>query len=250
METISGVLWTIALSSARFYAAMAACPLFSNSILPKFFKAILAIFLATVFFPHSHITSDEGVYFKLFLLSKEFLVGYAIGVLFSLPIWLVENIGNLIDAQRGEDFGATVNQITQSPSSSIAKLLAQGFNVYFVTANGLLFFISFIAKSFLVIPQDKLTFNLHASQEIIIHLFSSYFYWLIILALPVIFLMFILEISLGIFSSFIQQLNVTVISMPIKSLVALFILVFYLEVLYHVAMSKFMEHIYQTAFAF
>ncbi|MDQ5921299.1 MAG: type secretion protein [Pseudomonadota bacterium] len=249
MVNISDVLWILGFTGIRFYAALSACPLFSDSKLAKFPKALMAISFAIIFGSNTHIPEEYGVFFKLFLFSKEFLVGYVIGVLFSLPLWMVENVGNIIDLQRGESFGSTINQSTQNPSSSISKLLIQGFNVYFVMANGILFFIHFIAKSFTIIPSTKLSLNIIGSREVIIHLFSNYFYWMVILALPVIFLMFLVEISLGLFSSFIQQLNVTTLAMPIKSAVSLFILVFYVGVIYHVASTRFMDHIYQTVFS-
>ena len=55
--------------------------------------------------------------------------------------------------------------------------------------------------------------------------------------------MFLIEIILGLISSFIPQLNVTVISMPLKSAVALFALVFYLSTFLHQIMNKFVSEI-------
>lgn len=187
---------------------------------------------------------NYGIFFKLFLLSKEVVVGFVFGYVFSFPIWVVENVGNLIDLQRGEQFGATVNQTTKNPSSSISKLLIQGFMVYLLMANGILFFLKLIFKSFILIPSDSFSFHYLATKNTIIGLFSDYFYWMVILALPVIFLMFILEVSLGLLSSFIQQLNVTTLAMPLKSALSLFILVFYIGVIYHVAISQFMSVLY------
>lgn len=253
MDQMSNGLWIIALISARFYAAMNICPLFSKAIMPKAFKLLIAIVFAMVFSPkfiNNNSFASSGVLFKLFLLVKEILIGYCIGYLFSLPIWLVENVGNLIDMQRGEQFGATVNQTTKNPSSSISKLLIHGFNVYLVTANGLIFFIKMIATSLNVIPCTNLTIKHYQSQAIFIHFFSNYFYWLVVLVIPVMFAMFILEVSLGLFSSFIQQLNVTTLAMPLKSLVSLFMLVFYLGFIYHFAISKFMTDIYHEISTF
>ncbi len=250
MDALLDLLWMLAFCATRFFAALHACPLFSDSRLPKLLKVLLAISFSIIFIPQIKIPPEYGVLFRIVLLSKEFIVGYVIGILFSLPIWMVENVGNIIDLQRGESFGATINQTTQNPSSSISKLIIQGFNVYFVMANGILFFLHFIAKSFTIIPCGTLSFNATASREIIIHLFASYFYWMVILALPVIFLMFLVEISLGLFSSFIQQLNVTTLAMPLKSAMSLFMLVFYVGVIYHVGASKFLDQIYKTVFSF
>ncbi len=251
MNEMQILLWTFILLSARFYGALTICPIFSDSKLPKLVRILLAGLFSLIFVPHfiNSKLGSSGTIFKLFLLTKEIFIGLTLGYLFSLPIWLVENVGNVIDMQRGEQFGALIDQSTKNPSSSISKLLLQAFLVYFITANGILFFIKFIGESFEILPYDNFSFNYLASQEIIIELFSTYFYWIVILALPVIFLMFLLEITLGIFSSFIQQLNVTTLAMPLKSIVSLFILVFYIGVIYHVAISKFTANIYQIVLA-
>ncbi len=246
MNDMSNLLWVIALIAARFYAAMSICPLFSKALMPKLVKVLMAMIFAIIFVPKFADVDivQFGVFFRLFLVAKEILIGFTIGFIFSLPLWLVENVGNIIDLQRGEQFGAAVNKTTQNPSSSISKLLIQGFNVYLVNANGLLFFIQLIAKSLTVFPCTSIELNVYKTQALFIGIFSQYFYWLVILAIPVVFLMFLLEVSLGLFSTFIQQLNVTTLAMPLKSLISLFILIFYLGVIYHIAISKFMTDIY------
>lgn len=236
----------MALIVTRFYSAMSICPLFSKDLLPKMVRILLAMILAIIFVPkfaNTNIT-QFGLFFRLFLLAKEVLIGFVIGFVFSLPLWLVENVGNIIDLQRGEQLGAAINKTTHDPSSSISKLLIQGFNVYLVNANGLLFFIQLITKSLIVLPCTSIDVNVQKTESLFVGAFSQYFYWLVILAIPVVFLMFLLEVSLGLFSSFIQQLNVTTLAMPLKSLISLFILVFYLGVIYHIAVSKFMTGVY------
>lgn len=225
----------------RIYAALIICPMFAKGVIPRTVVLLLASIFAIIIIPQliaSQAVEKIGVWLRLIILLKELGVGIIIGFVFSLPLWLVENVGNLIDAQRGEELGAVINQSTKSPSSSLSKLLLNGFYVYLLEANGLLLLLKTLWQSYGLFPLLSLQVNLQAIPEIVISAFAKYFFWLVVLALPVVFLMFIVEISLGIFSSFVQKLNVTNMAMPIKSIVAIFFLVFYVGIIYHVTVSK------------
>jgi type III secretion protein T len=247
-ENINNGLWIVLLCSARFYGAMAISPLFSDTYFSKMLKMILALMFSFIVFPFCYgetaIALPHSLVLKGILLLKEIVVGVIFGYLLSLPLWLIENVGNLIDLQRGEQFGAAINRTTQNPSSSISKLLLQGFITYLVSMNWFIFFIDTIFGSLKLIqintllPTSKfLTLNDY------INFFSGYFYWVVIISLPVIFGMFLVDLIFGLVSSFIPQMNVTVLSMPLKSAVALMILVLFTGEIYHLALSKFFAEI-------
>lgn len=229
------------LVAARFYGAMTIYPLLSTTIIPRMLRVAISGVFAIVVMPLylSNPIAITGLMIPV-LLIKEICVGSIIGYVFSIPIWLVENVGNIIDIQRGEQFGAQIDPITQNPSSSISKLLNQTFMVYIVSAGGLALFIKFIFFSFLswkptdyFIPIQALTACLK--------LFSSYFFWMVILSLPVIFLLLVVDLVLGLLSSFVQQLNVTILAMPIKSMIALLIVLLYINVIFNFAIERFMN---------
>lgn len=244
LNNLDQIFWLILLITARFIGAMSLCPIFSDERMTKMLKVLLSLLFACILFPSllsSVKLGHTSMLFRLLLLVKEFAYGAAFSYLISFPIWMIENVGNLIDLQRGEQFGAIVNQLTKNPSSSIAKLLLQGFITYFVIANGFLFFFQLVFASFAIIPIDKLVFiNPLLNSQIYIRFFANYFYWMVVFSLPVLFLMFVMEITLGLISSFVPQLNVTVLSMPLKSAIAIFILIFYVAPLYHGSIAKVM----------
>jgi len=248
IDNINNGLWIVLLCTGRFYGAMSISPLFSETYFSKMLKMILALLFSFIIFPFCYgkhaIYLPQALILKGVLLVKEFLVGVVIGYLISLPIWLVENVGNLIDLQRGEQFGAAINRTTQNPSSSLSKLLLQGFITYLVSMNWFIFFIDTVFSSLKLIQINTLIPSsgfLTANDYI--HFFSGFFYWVVVISLPVIFGMFLLDIIFGLVSSFIPQMNVTILSMPLKSIVALIILVFFTGEIYHIAISKFFAEI-------
>lgn len=240
--------WMFFLIAARFFGAMSICPLFGATITSQALKVILSGLFALIVFPmymHTHLGYDRVIF--AILLAKEVVVGAVIGFILGLPIWLVENVGNLIDIQRGEQFGATINPMTQDPASSIAKLLNQGFMVYLVTAGGFGIFVEVMCMSFVNWPPQSYFFG-PAAYQVMFHAFSAYFYWMVILALPALLVMYLLDLILSLFSSFVPQLNVTILAMPIKSVFALFVVILYIGQLYHFAITRFMNEELVTLF--
>ena len=69
---------------------------------------------------------------------------------------------------------------------------------------------------------------------------------MVVLVLPPLFCMFLLDLVLGLVSSFIPQMNVTILAMGLKTVIALLIMLFYIGVLYHVILSKFVLYVQQA----
>ncbi len=240
-------IWPLFLIFARILGAMMICPLFSKNYLSAFLRAALALVFACMFYPaYAHLETGNGYLSHAMLLFSNLAYGALIGYLLSLPIWLIESCGRITDTQRGEQMGAVINQITGTPSSSIGKLVVQAFIAYLVINNGLLFFIDTVGGSFIIVPINNLLPVLDAMHiNKYIEIFSSYLYWVAALTLPLIVVMLFIDLILGLISSFIPQLNVTIISMPIKSVVALFILTLYLGSLFHNVFTQFLTQIRQ-----
>lgn len=234
-------LWPLVFLFVRILGAVNICPLFSSSFLSSLLRSSLSLLLAALLYPkYMHQEASASFLLNIILLFSNFCYGTLLGYFISLPIWLIESCGNIIDMQRGEQIGSIVNQLTGTPTSSIGKLLVKAFTTYMVINNGLLFFFDMTFASFKVIKLNQLfpVIDAHHLTQYI-HLFESYFYWIAVLSLPVILVLFLIDILLGLISSFLPQLNVTVISMPIKSIGALLILSIYLGYMFHNVFTEF-----------
>lgn len=231
--------WIWLMVSMRFYAFFVICSLFDTRFLPHPIKILLSLVLGITILPvYLNIVLPGNILLLVPLLVKELVYGATFGYLVGLIFYLVQVTGAVIDTQRGESLGLVINNLGTG-DSSIGKLLRQGFIAYFAAANGLLLVIGLIYHSFGYLPINQ--FLPLLSTKIIIHWFAEYFSLAIILALPAMGLMFLAEVVLGLISSFIPQLNVTVIAMPIKSFLALFILIFYVASLYHAIFTHYVS---------
>jgi len=242
MEIIANLqVWPLMFVFARILGAIAVCPLFSTSFLSNLLRASLALLITAIIYPKFIFLPTSADYLpNVVLIFSNFCYGGLIGYLLSLPIWLIESCGNLIDLQRGEQMGAVLNQLTSTPASSIGKLMVKAFITYLVVNNGILFFFDSIMNSFTLVTPNQLFPVISAPQvSKYIGFFSSYLYWVVALVLPLLAVMFLIDAVLGLISSFLPQLNVTVISMPIKSASVLLILSIYIGYLFHNVFTNF-----------
>lgn len=238
---ISNTVALYLLVFARIIGTLFIIPLFADSIMPRSVKLIFGGVIAALVTPFLHNSTvgyDNLVFFLIFTI-KEFLIGALLGYMMSLPFWLIENTGNIIDVQRGEQMGSLYNPSSKLQSSSIGLLIAKGFIVYFICNNGLLLFLQLIYDSFIVMPVTSLSSIFSIKYSSAINFFINYIYWTVVLALPVIFILFLVDISLSVMSAFVPQLNVTITAMPIKAVVAIFMVILFIGVFYHVAIRQF-----------
>lgn len=232
--------------TARFFGAMAIFAVLQDSFFSKMLKMSVALAFSAVIYPSLHTESlgHMANLLKWLYVFKEYLVGYLMGWIMSLPIWVIQGAGQFIDNQRGESMGALINPVSGTPSSSTGSLMIQSFSVYFLSMNGLLLFVSILFKSFSVYPVTDFLPLIDAHMiGNYIELFQSLFTWIVLLAMPVVAVMFIVEAVLGLLSTFLPQMNVTVLSLPVKSCVGIFIMILYLNNLYRFVLEHFIEKI-------
>jgi len=229
---------------ARIFGAMNVFPIMSGSYFGRMIKLCMAMAFSIVVFPTINTGKIEamGPIIIMILIAKEYFVGYIIGYVTSVPIWVIENVGQFIDRQRGETLGGSLSNLTNTQDSSIGKLLLQAFTVYFVSMNGVLFFLSFLYQSYQVFPAEAfLPVVSKAMMANYVSIFENLMVWSIVLSMPIVIVMFFVEVIMGIISAFLPQLNVTVLSMPIKSAIGIFVLAIYIGNLFHFVLLNYLD---------
>lgn len=232
--------------AARFFGAMSIFPVLAATFFSKMLKVLIAFAFALIIFPSLHTSAimHANDLVKFFFILKEYFVGFVVGFILSIPIWVIQGAGQFIDNQRGESMGALVSPMTGVSSSSTGSLLIQSFTVYFLSMNGLIFFAGVVYKSFSLYPVEQFlpVINAHMIGNYI-DLFTAMATWIVLLAMPVVVIMFIVEAVLGLLSTFLPQMNVTVLSLPIKSCVGVAILILYINSLYQFVLLHFLDKI-------
>lgn len=235
----SQYLGALALSQPRVLAMFALLPFFNRQLLPGILRYGisfgLSLMLIPVLLPRYVELQPVGLDLLL-LITKEVFIGLALGFMVALPFWIFEAVGFVIDNQRGASIGATINPATGNDSSPLGILFNQAFMVFFLISGGFGLMLSLLYNSFRiwdvfawfpVLEKEGIPFFLGQ--------LSMFARTSLLLAAPVIVAMFLAELGLGLISRFAPQLQVFFLAMPVKSALALLVLVLYMSTLFEYA---------------
>lgn len=220
------------LTLARLLPIIALSPFFGSRVLPHPVKVTFAISLFAIFLPQLLQVTLTPLDFNLTLIAlllKEGFIGLCLGLLVSAPFIVAQNVGMIIDHQRG---GASlmVNDPTiQNQSSPIGTLLNMVLIVIFFQVDGPFYFIDAIIKSYEVIPPDRFLdpqfFSSHSPFWVLmIKLFNMVMVISIQLAGPALIAILMTDVFLGIANRLAPQVQITFLGMPLKSLLALMVM--------------------------
>jgi len=151
-----------------------------------------------------------------------------LGFLMAIPFWSVEAIGFIIDNQCGASISATLNPFDGHDTSPLGVLYSQAFTAVFIVTGGLTLVLGQIYESYRLWPvmSHLPTFSIENAAAWL-GILNGMMAVALALAAPAILLMYLTEIGLALMSSFVPQLQVFFIAMPIKSALALFVLAAY-----------------------
>ena len=149
------VLTLLFLFLARFLPIIALSPFFGARILPHPVKLTFAISMFVIFLPQLLTVTTTPLGFNpyaLVLITKEIFIGLILGMIISMPFNIAQNVGIIIDHQRG---GASliVNDPTiQNQSSPLGTLFNMVLIFLFFLIEGPFIFLNAIISSYDIIP--------------------------------------------------------------------------------------------------
>jgi type III secretion protein T len=228
-------LYTFALSTPRILMILLILPIANASVLPFMARAALTICLSLIVVPAAFAAYPQSGLaggFVAAIITKEVFVGVLLGFVASIIFWVVESIGYFVDTHRGATLSGALLLTHGESSSPLGSFLLQLFTVLFFVGGGITVFLEGLYQSFVVWPIFTLlpSINLESAQ-FFINQFGLLFYLAALLAGPMIAAMFLAEFTLALISRFVPQLQVFFLALPIKSAIAVFVLVLYLSTL-------------------
>jgi type III secretion protein T len=218
-------------------AALTVNPLLAGSVLSG--QARFAVIGALLLIPapalreelQALLESGGGWPLYAALAAKEVLVGLAIGWVSGIVFWAVQSAGFLMDNQRGASMASDMDPLSGEETSPMGSLLFQGVAAVFFMGGGFLAFLRLLWASYGVWPVASFFPALGPGAMAGPTFFISLVDWLmlqtLLLAGPVVCASLLCDVSLGLINRFASQLNVYILSMPIKSGLAALILVGY-----------------------
>ena len=226
--------WVLAavLAMARFGAAFAICPALTESMIPGVARraAVLGFAaLAVPFVKEAMPPGEPNVWMFAALAFKEALAGFVIGFFAAVPFWVAENVGNLIDNQRGATMGEVYSPLNGSQVSTTGIFFTQLVSTIFFTSGAVFLVLGALYKSYSVWPvfASNLSFD-PGTPGVMLGSLDGMLKTTVVIAAPAIIVMFLATVGLGLVNRTAPQLNVFFLSMPVKSALGVAMLIVYL----------------------
>ncbi len=230
-DQVKSFVATLALTQPRILAMFLVLPLFNTQLVPGLARFAIAGALGLVMVPalQPQVTAaDWGTAQVIGTIVKEAFIGFVIGYLAAIPFWIFEAVGFLVDNQRGASIASTLNPLTGNDSSPLGLMFNQAFIVFFLLTGGFSLLLSTLYDSFALWSiTDWLPVLQPDSTPVMLAQLDRLVRMAVLLAAPVLVAMFLAEIGLALVSRFAPQLQVFFMAMPIKSALAMLVLMLY-----------------------
>lgn len=226
--------WILAavLAMARIGGAFAVCPALTDSMIPGVVRrvAILAFSVIAIPYIHSTMPPGEPIWFLFGLVAlQEAVIGFLLGMFASIPFRVAENVGNLIDNQRGATMGEVFSPLSGAQVSTTGIFFTQIVLTVFFVSGAVFIFLAALYKSYVLCPVFGDWVNLAGDTPAqILGALDSMLRKTVVISAPVIIVMFLATLGLGLVNRTAPQLNVFFLSMPVKSALGIAMLVVYL----------------------
>lgn len=235
MQEIQASVLALLLGMARLVALLFMLPYYSKQATSALVRVAIALAFTLPALPmlmaqySQNIAADTLL---LGLLFKETLIGFCMGWGLALPFWVAEAIGFIISNQYGATVGNTNDALTGNEASPLGVLLLQLYLVLFLMHGGANAVLETFYASYDVWPLAATWPTLDPGFPAHwLKLFDAMMRLSVMLAAPAMIAMLLAEIGLAIVSMFAPQLPVFFLAMPVKAVIALFVLTLYLAAL-------------------
>jgi type III secretion protein T len=238
IQSLSYEQWILgfSLSMPRFLAAFSLLPFFSTQVVPGMLRQGVAASLCLLLVPY---TADQAAAIHisgvtlLTIVIKEVIVGLLIGYPLATMFWVVEGIGFYIDNQRGSAMASSADPLTGQDTTPMGILFTQAFTVYFMSSGAFLLMLGVFYQTYQIWPVAEFVPSFGGAGPVFyLALFDRLLRMIVVLSAPLIVAMFLAEFGLALVSRFAPQLQVFFLAMPIKSGLAVLLLIFYGPILF------------------
>lgn len=213
----------------RIGAVLVVFPLFGSSVVTGLTRGVIGLSLASFLYPHVADTLPAqalNAWMWAAVIAKETFIGLLIGFVTSLFFWVMQNVGHLVDFQTGAGSAAVFDPAAGHEGGPTAGFLSQLATGLFVAGGGLTLLLGVVYGSYRVWPIFSFFPDVRAAFEsIMLREVDSLMIMTVKLATPIVLVLLIAELSLGLVNRFAPQLNVFMVAMPIKAILAVIMLV-------------------------
>ena len=235
-------LMALMLSLPRIHAFLSASQLLSPSAIPTLPRHVCILSLSIVIVPinmQQAAAFDGDIAHFMMIFVKEYALGFLMGYLVGWIFWAVQAAGALIDNQRGAAIASSTDPMQGHEASPLGIMFSHIFITYVFVTGAMLPIFGILYQSYALWPVTHFIPEIsHKFPTFILAAFDYASRFVVIVAGPIVAVMFLAEFALAMVSRFAPQLQVFVLAMPIKSLLAIMMMVFYFSTMIRYAESN------------
>jgi type III secretion protein T len=231
MEVTAHLLPVIAIAFFRPLGVLLMVSALSTSVLgsPLARNAVVMIMALLALPTHEHwpalAQSVSPMSHYVWIVCVELTVGMVIGFCASIPFWLLDMAGFLIDTLRGASIASMLNPLLGQQSSPFGILFSQVFTLIFFVCGGFNILVEAVCASYLVLPPGT-RIRLGPEQlEFVVQQWQLMYVLCLRFSMPALVVIVLVDMALGLVNRSAQQLNVFFLAMPIKSAAVLLMLI-------------------------
>ena len=243
---LKSVLFVYTMTMVRMAAAFNTMPILNKQVVGgAMIRNGIVGSLAIFMYPMISVQAPEvspPITFILALILKEVMIGMFIGFVATIPYWVLEATGFIIDNQRGASMASTMNPMSGSETSPMGLLFSQAFTCTYLISGIFLILLGSLFHSYEAWPLFEFWPKINQSAVLFfLGQFDLIVTMAVWLAAPIMICMFITEWGIALISRSAPQLNVFILAMPIKSAVAVAILALYVTTIMTLAKGRASE---------
>ena len=232
LQSISVYLLLLMLSSLRIGAFLVAAPFFGSRMVPLTVRIVFSIALglgimSQVEFPDLQILMGASLIPIVF---QEVFVGLACGMVLSICFSSVILAGEKIAATSGLAFAAQIDPVSGAQSPVISQIFQLFLLILFFSLNGHLVIFDLIFKSFELVPLGSF-YEFESVIEKSIQSSNTLYYNAVIIVLPIVSILFFMNLGIGFITKSAPQLNLFSFGFPLMILGTFFALYFSVDAL-------------------
>ena len=224
----------------RLSGLFSSAPFFSTYPIPAQVKVWFSATVAFILFPMVKASCafvvPSSVPELSLILIKEFLIGFAIGYCANVILIGVEMGANMFSTQMGLSISSALDPLSGSSSPVLTQAFVLLAGMIFLCINGHHLLFSSLYHSFISLPVGFIfDFSPQMVEQIIV-ISTQIFSVGMELILPIFAILFMTDVLLGFTSKMMPQLNIFMVSMPLKLYLGIL-----LSIMFTRAMAENME---------
>lgn len=226
VPNIEAVLQLWMLGMIRPGAAFLAAPVFGAASVPVQLRLVVALAVGVpavaasgLALPADGIVSVPGLLFII----GEVVIGLAIGFVLQMGLAAALLAGEAISNTMGLGFASMIDPVSGQSSSSVGQFLSMLATALFLAADGHLLLVGIIVDSYAALPPGG-AFPTHGAIEGVLRFGSLMFVAGLSIALPVGFVLILVQIIMGVIGRSAPALNLFAVGIPATLLAGLVLL--------------------------